>query len=142
MCLIVDAQQTKDYQSSMAETVKVYKIVFVKDGKLYSMYRNMEYKVGINKSDSKRKIVVRKDGARVHRGIHVYIDKKTAKRRLSSVLTWSSIVGLTVIELTARKQDFISCSSNKVATFTKVALSKKEYDAAVKKEKKKQKKAV
>lgn len=101
----------------------IYDYEYTKEGKLYAPYMDTIYSVGENKSDSRRK-QPSKRYEDIHNGIHVYLDRQSAKDRLRSHEV--------VVRMTAKVEDLLGVDAYSVAVFKKVNLSRSEYERAIK----------
>lgn len=104
------------------KTVSVYKYL-IKDGnKLTSPFYYEEYKPGIIQSNSKAELQT-KNGKEINRGIHTYLSSQKA--------TDSSVHGDAIVKFEANIEDLICIGYDDEAVFTKVSLSKSEYEKAI-----------
>lgn len=127
MCLYGDFKLTQKFlkENKNKKNITVYKVFakifdYKKKPGVYSLVYNKKWHRGINKSNSKRKILPIQEDELVSRGIHVYLNKEDAIR----VASYSSI--RFIVEMKASLKDLIAVEGDSTlgefreATFTKV----------------------
>ncbi len=100
-----------------------------KEVQIHSPYMGGAWLTGITKSNRRSTSITRREKKQheVDKGIHVYCSRQAAQSRLAC--TGDSLVVCVLV----RKKDFVASDMlRKEAVFTKVRLSKSEYDRAMK----------
>lgn len=123
MCAYVNIKQQNEFLNKHRnhKTVTVYKVLVNNNGILISPYYYTQYLPGWIKSNSRAKLQS-KDLREINKGIHVFINKKSAELLAS--------YGRVYVKMTANLEDLI-CVGDNDAVFKKVYLSQKEYERAV-----------
>lgn len=127
MCLYVDEKETRLIKRRFAAAkrrgknyIVCYKIVKFVDNKIYSPYYPKEYKPGWNKSNRRILKLTKNEKIYVNRGIHVM----TSNSSIYVDIYENEII----IPVRCYEKDFISGGETKEAVFTKVFISRKDYE--------------
>ena len=113
MCLFNNARYLKQLLSK--QEIICYKVLNYKNGKLRSQIYNKVWRIGCNLSSRKSSKRVG-DGISVDEGIYVYLKKPTSASAI-------------IVKLKGLTENLIASDGN-LAVFTKVFLSKEEFDKA------------
>ena len=100
--------------------ITCYKVLYFINNELQSTVYEKVWKPGWNKSNSKSTQINKNSGKLIYRGIHVFLTKpakNTGKYRR-------------VVKFTALRSNLIGANNGNLAVFTKVFLSKEEFDKA------------
>lgn len=130
MCLWAKIYETREYKKANKgkEFVDVYKILYISRkfdtnrvqlrGPYYNSYK---YRIGWNFSDSRRKKMIR-ECQYISKGIHVYVDKEAAERKLND---WPAY-NFAVVKMKAKLSDLLGIGYFSAAVFSKVYLPRGE----------------
>ena len=132
MCLYVNEKETRLIKRRFAAAkrrdknyIVCYKIVQIRNKKIYSPFYPKEYKPGWNKSNRKTPKLTKNEKLYVNKGIHV--------------MTSNSFKYLDIdedeitIPVRCYEKDFISGGETKEAVFTKIFITRKDYDNFIRK---------
>jgi hypothetical protein len=130
--------QLKDkYRKQRKKTIVVYKILEKRDNKLYSpVIKTFRWQIGINQANSR--IYKSSDYNSIlsdyPKSLHVFLDYKSAKKEYKTSIYNGPILNSIIVKCTAFVDDLIVAESwDKVlnmASFSKIHLSKQEYNKA------------
>lgn len=132
MCLPYNHENTENFKKKKVKSIMCYKLLEKRKQKnkfilVSPIYYTKRWLPGECRSNRRSKSVSNSEiRYGVDKGIHVYLTKRAAENNKSS---WEVLV-----KVTCYLKDFIACSNSDYneAVFTKVYLSKEEYDKAVK----------
>ena len=132
MCLALDKFITKKLKKKIGK-VEVYKVLERYRGKLKSpfgyLYEDIDWKPGIIKSDRDdvALTVFENNNYCVMKGIHTFVDSKSASRYIKSCVVSKKLIFVKVI---ADWKDFVA-GNKKQLVFTKVRLYKIDYNVTI-----------
>lgn len=132
MCLTFDKFITKKLKKKIGK-VEVYKVLQIFKSKLKSpfgyLYVYVDWKPGIIKSDRDDNALTayENNNCCVMKGIHTFVDSKSASRYIKSCIVNKKLIS---VKVTADLKDFVA-GNKKQLVFTKVRLSKRDYNIAI-----------
>lgn len=124
MCLIINDSIRKD------KIKYIYKLFKLKNGKLYSFFRETKYKVGLNYPIGKHK--PKNSKYFTAGGLHFYISIKRLSQVVFCHMLESNKYDLLAIRLPLNKKDVIHYGSSNDVVLNKVKISRELYHRAVK----------
>lgn len=133
MCLYVDKKETRLIKRRFAaakrkgkDYIICYKILKIYwNKKIYSPFYPKEYKPGWNKSNRKSPKLTRNEKLYVNRGIHVMTSKSDKYIDIDE--------DEILIPILCYEKDFVSGGEPKEAVFTKIFITRKDYDDFIRK---------
>lgn len=137
MCLTINQEETEKFKRDNSGEVTVWKGVrLLPNGKPVTPYRDVKIEPGILKSF---RHYPESNPNEVQFGIHCFTDKSEAQRWVDMCNELSSIVAYDLVQCTAKVEDLIAVGDSRLefkpfksAVFTKIEISKEEYNKLVK----------
>lgn len=142
MCLYLDKKRTADWKRRKKGTFEVYKVLQCFNKELMAPYQYTTYKPGYIKSNRLNKKLTERELSthNIYEGIHVCIDLDTAQSIQNLRKNTHPNKNYVIVKLKVDMKDFVAINQysnkNQEMVFTKVFLSKSEYNKAIQESKK------